>query len=841
MRDLIDVILDGSGFAQRVAAFQHAYQKSLEQTLGSILPKATPKERLLGLCHVVRHLLMNRWIDTQAEYHERNVKRLYYLSMEYLLGRLVKNALINLDLVDVCKAALEDLGLDMDELLELEPDPGLGNGGLGRLAACFLDSLSTLSLPVYGYGIRYEFGMFKQVISQMQQKELPDPWLRYGYPLEVEKQVHSYEVGFGGEAVFHEDQNGHIYSRWTPSQVILASPHDLPVPGFGTDNVNTLRLWSAESNEDFHFSIFNAGDFVGAVMKKVESEALSKVLYPNDSNPLGKALRLKQEYFLVSASLQDIMRRFKSANADLEQLPDKIVLQMNDTHPTLAVPELMRLLMDVEHLPWDKAWALTQKTIAFTNHTVMPEAMETWPVDMLREILPRHLQIIEEINRRFVASLRSRAQFDQAFIERVAIISYHGEAHVRMANMAVVASFSVNGVAALHTELLKSKIFPEFNRLYPKRFNNKTNGISPRRWLALSNPALAGAINEAIGDSWHTQLDQLKKLERFADDSAFHERLEGIRARNKEHLAQLIQAQCKESIDPKSIFDVQVKRIHEYKRQLLKLLECIHAYHELRDNFREDTVPRTVIFAGKAAPGYLMAKQVIQLIHHVAAVINNDPLTRDRLKLVFLPNYNVSLAETIIPAADLSQQISTAGTEASGTGNMKFCLNGAVIVGTLDGANIEIKEHVGDDQIYIFGHTVESLHELQARGYRPMDILAGDEGLGQVINSIRNGFFSRGDRDRYKSIVDSLLVYGDRFFHVADFGSYVKTMKTVSADFQNRPLWQRKSLLNLARVGWFSSDRTIEEYNRDIWGLERCSTRPRPPTLKRVESSENDE
>jgi len=828
MRDLVDVILDSSSFEEKVSAFQMAYRKSLEHTQGSILEKSAPREQLLGLCDTVRHLLMNRWIATQGQYFQANQKRLYYLSMEYLLGRLVKNALINLDLLQVGSQALHDLGLDLEAVCELEPDPGLGNGGLGRLAACFLDSLSTLSLPVYAYGIRYEFGMFRQVIEDQVQKERPDPWLRYGYPLEVEKNFHAYPVGFGGTTEFHENASGHLFAQWQAQQRVLAVPHDLPVPGYGTGNVNTLRLWAAAADEDFHFAIFDSGDYVGAVMDKVESEALSKVLYPNDSNYLGKVLRLKQQYFLVAASLQDILRRFKSGNASIYNLPDKVVIQLNDTHPTLAIPELMRLLIDIEGLDWEDAWNLTQRTIAFTNHTVMPEALECWPVSMFREFLPRHMQMIEEMNRRFVKQLKERPIYDQGFIDRVALISKGPHPDIRMANIAVTACFSVNGVAALHSQLLKEKVFPEFYSLFPQKFHNKTNGISPRRWLLLANPALSQLISESIGGQWVSDLESLRRLEPMVQDASFLDRMAAVKKRNKQTLADFVLQEIGETIDPSSLFDVQIKRIHEYKRQLLKLMHCIQHYHWLREDLNADVVPRTVIFAGKAAPGYRMAKLLINMIHAVAAVINRDPLTRDRFKLVFLPNYNVSLAEMIIPAADISEQISTAGTEASGTGNMKFCLNGALLLGTLDGANIEIRDHVGDENIFIFGHTVEQLRSLSAEGYQPQAWYQKHADVRSVLDTIRRGYYAKGDRDRFLPIWDSLMTYGDRFFHLADFPDYILANQEVDARYRDSQAWSRSALLNIARMGWFSSDRTVSEYTRDVWHLE-----PSPLTFRR--------
>jgi starch phosphorylase len=823
MRDLIEVILDHPSHDQKVLAFQSAFRSSLEHNLGSRLEKSTAREQLLGLCHTVRQLLMNRWIATQGAYVRSNSKRLYYLSMEYLLGRLVKNALIDLDLLEVSREALLALGLELDLIAELEMDPGLGNGGLGRLAACFMDSLATLNLPVYAYGIRFEFGMFRQVLDNGQQKELPDPWLRYGNPLEVEKHVHSFDVGFGGSSAFHENVQGQMVAGWDPEYRVVAVPHDLPVPGYGTSNVNTLRLWAAKADEEFHFSIFDSGDYVGAVMDKVESEALSKVLYPNDSNELGKLLRLKQQYFLVAASIQDILRRFKDSNESIYDLPEKVVIQLNDTHPTLAIPEMMRILMDSEGLPWEDAYALTQKTIAFTNHTVMPEALEIWPGEMFRKTLPRHFQIIEEMNRRFLGSLKQQPYYDQGFLERVAILGKAPQCDIRMANLAVIVSFSVNGVAALHTALLKEKIFPEFYSLFPEKFHNKTNGISPRRWLWIANPELSCLITDSLGhERWLTDLEQLRQLEKFQTDAGFLDQMGLIKRRNKAKLAAIIQRDTGEQIDPASLFDVQVKRIHEYKRQLLKILQCLHQYHHIRLHPAEQHQPRTVIFAGKAAPGYRMAKLIIEFIHAAAARINSDPMTAHLLKVVFLPNYNVSLAERIIPAADISQQISTAGTEASGTGNMKFCLNGALIVGTLDGANIEIKEHVGLDNIFIFGHDVNALRTLQREGYQPHRVYEQHDGLRMVLDEIRQGYFCRNDRERFTPIWDSLMTWGDHYFHLADFPDYLRCNTRVDEQYKDQNQWRRKALLNIARIGWFSSDRTVMDYTRDVWRFEPC-------------------
>jgi starch phosphorylase len=823
MRDIIDVILDHPSYAEKVAAFQITFRKSLEHNFGTVLEHSTAREQLLGLCHTVRELLMNRWIATQGTYFRSNGKRLYYLSMEYLLGRLVKNALINLDLLEVGREAMQGMGLDLDAIADLEVDPGLGNGGLGRLAACYLDSLSTLNLPAYGYGIRFEFGMFRQVIEKGAQKEVPDPWLRFGHPIEIEKNIHAYEIGFGGSSVFHENVQGHIFAAWEPEYRVLAVPHDLPVPGYGTHNVNSLRLWAAKADEEFHFNIFDAGDYVGAVMDKVQSEVLSKVLYPNDSNELGKLLRLKQQYFLVSASLQDILRRFKNSNDSILDLPNKVVIQLNDTHPTLAIPELMRLLIDEESLSWEEAYAITQQTIAFTNHTVMPEALECWPGSMFRQTLPRHYQIIEEMNRRFMRTLKDKPIYDRNFMDRVSILGQGPNPEVRMANLAVATSFSVNGVAALHTTLLKEKVFPEFNRIFPNKFHNKTNGISPRRWLRLANPELSALITDSLGhENWVTDLEQLQGLEKFVDDQNFLDRLSLIKRHNKERLATLIHQELGEKVDPNSMYDVLVKRIHEYKRQLLKILHCLHLYHELRINYDKQQQPRTVVFAGKAAPGYKMAKLIIQFIHAAAAMINRDPLTRDRLKVVFLPNYNVSLAERIIPAANLSEQISTAGTEASGTGNMKFCLNGALILGTLDGANIEIRDHVGQDNIFIFGHTVNELRTLQGQGYRPQEYYQKHENIRRILDEIQRGYFYRSDRERFKPIWDTLMTWGDHYYHLADFPDYVRCNEEVDRVYGDQKAWQQKSLMNIARIGWFSSDRAVQEYTRDVWHLHPC-------------------
>jgi glycogen phosphorylase len=797
----------------------------LEFTLAKDRYSMTQLDKYTALSYAVRDRLMERWLRTQDTYYKNDAKRVYYLSMEFLMGRALGNALVNLDLTDECRKALSELGYSLEDFLETEVDAGLGNGGLGRLAACFLDSMATLGIPGYGYGIRYEYGIFNQLIKNGEQVEQPDNWLRYGNPWEMARPEMTYPVNFYGVVVQYPDGHGGVSNSWVDTEKVLAMAYDTPIPGYGADNVNTLRLWSAKATQDFDFQYFNEGDYIRAVQAKSESETISKVLYPNDNRHSGKELRLKQEYFFVSATLQDIFRRYKKTRSDFDAFPDKVAIQLNDTHPAIAVAELMRLLVDQEKVSWGKAWEMTQATVGYTNHTVMPEALEKWSVGLLSDVLPRHLAIIYEINHRFLRGVRMRCPNDNALCERVSLIEEEipgvREKSVRMANLAIVGAHSVNGVAALHSEILKKDLFRDFVLLFPDRFNNKTNGITQRRWLKFCNPALAALITDAIGDGWCTNLYDLKRLVPLADDAEFRRRWREVKQTSKDGLARIIEGgqHRKVEIQRNSMFDCQVKRIHEYKRQLLNVLHVVTAYNRIRENPDGDFTPRTVIFAGKAAPGYRMAKLVIKLINSIADVVNNDRLVRDRLKVIFMPNYRVSLAEKLMPGADLSEQISTAGTEASGTGNMKFALNGALTIGTLDGANIEIMEEVKRENMFIFGLTADEVAELRPN-YRPRDIYESNDELRQVLDMIGTGYFSPLEINAFQPIVSSLLDGGDQYMLLADYAAYVQCQEAVSAAYLDEEDWTRKSIVNAACVGKFSSDRTIQEYAEEIWGAK---------------------
>jgi len=762
-----------------------------------------------ALAFAVRDRLMERWFKTQNTYYHQDAKRVYYLSLEFLMGRALRNNVLNLGAEDVYTQAMEQLGFRLEDIGEQEWDAGLGNGGLGRLAACILDAAATLELPFYGYGIRYEYGIFQQKILDGQQVEFPDGWLRYGNPWEIPRADAIFPVRFYGHTHGHVDADGHYRVEWRDAQEVWAMAYDTPVAGFRNGTVNTLRLWSAKSSREFDLAHFNSGEYVAAVEDKTLSENISKVLYPADDQSAGKELRLKQQYFFVSATLQDVVRRFKKRPSwRWEELPDKVAIQMNDTHPALVVPELMRVLVDQELLEWDMAWALTQQVCAYTNHTILPEAMEIWPMDLWRRLLPRHVEIVEEIDRRFRATVRQRYPFDDAKLQRLAIID-NGHS-VRMANLAIVGSHSVNGVAQLHTDILKASTFAEMNELFPGRINNKTNGITPRRWLLKCNPQLASLVTEAIGERWTRDLDALRDLERFATDTAFQERWTRIKSVNKEALAAWASLSQDFTLDPTFLFDVQVKRIHEYKRQLLNLLHVITLWNRLRDGV-DTGVPRAVLLGGKAAPAYWVAKQIIHLTHALARAIGADPAARGRLQVAFLPNYRVSLAELVFPAAELSEQISTAGTEASGTGNMKAALNGALTIGTLDGANIEIKEEVGDANIFIFGHTAEGIVGLRDSGYRSREWALGNPELHRAIETL-----SALDDGRFQSLANALLD-SDHYFHCADYASYLETQERVSATYARPTEWARMSILNVAGMGKFSIDRTVREYAREIW------------------------
>jgi starch phosphorylase len=744
--------------------------------------------------------------------------------MEFLPGRLLGDALINLGLYETARAAVKEMGHNFDDLLEMEADAGLGNGGLGRLAACYIDSMATLGIPGYGYGIRYEYGIFNQHIVEGFQTEAPDSWLRYGNPWEIERPEFIYKVQFYGHVKQTKLPGGKTSYEWTDTKDLVAMAYDTPVPGYGNNTVNNLRLWAGKSTREFDLGYFNSGHYDKAVSDKIESENISKVLYPRDDLQVGKELRLKQEYFLVSATLQDIVRRYKKGPINnFSNFHEKVAIQLNDTHPALAIPELMRILIDQEGIVWDKAWDIIRRVFAYTNHTVLPEALEKWPVSLLEYVLPRHLQIIFEINERFLNHVREVYAGDPNRARRMSIVEERIEKQINMANLAIIGSHSVNGVAALHTDILRNTIFKDFYSLWPQKFNNKTNGVTQRRWLKLCNPDLSELITSKIGDAWITDLTQLRGLEKFGVDEDFQQRWQAIKLANKKKLARYIQQTIAMEIDPNSIFDCQVKRIHEYKRQLLNVIHVVTLYHRLKMKKQRDIFPRTVLFAGKAAPSYTRAKQIIKLIHAIADTINNDPETNAYLKLIFVPNYSVSLAQLIIPAADVSEQISTAGMEASGTGNMKFALNGALTIGTLDGANVEIMEEVGRENIFIFGLTTDQVLNLRQAGYNPRSYYNGNRELRDVIDRISSGYFMESIPDYFKPFFDSLLDFGDYYMLLADYADYVRAQQDLSAAFRDRKKWTEMSILNVARIGKFSSDRSISEYASEIWNAEQVT------------------
>ncbi|WP_224982504.1 glycogen/starch/alpha-glucan phosphorylase [Geomonas agri] len=810
-----------------------SFLEHLEYTLGKDKYSATPYDRFNALAYAVRDYLVERWLDTQQAYYNSDNKRVYYMSMEFLMGRTLSNSLINLGLWEDFKDAITSLGNDFDQIVNEEQDAGLGNGGLGRLAACFLDSMATMSIPAYGYGIRYEYGIFRQHIIDGAQVEIPDNWLRYRNPWELDRQEHLHTVKFYGRVISTFDANGKLVREWVDTDDVMAMAYDTPIPGYQTQSVNTLRLWSAKSSREFDLKFFNEGNYIRAVEKKMQSETISKVLYPADNVVEGKELRFKQEYFLASATVHDVIYRFKKKHQDMRLLPDKVAIQLNDTHPTLAIPELMRVLMDVEGVDWEDAWEITKRTFAYTNHTILPEALEQWPVWFFEQILPRHLQIIYEINERFLKEIRERYPDEPDRLARMSIVEEHWERKIRMAHLAIVGSHSVNGVAALHTEILKNELFHDFYEMYPERFNNKTNGITQRRWLKMSNPALSGLIDEYIGEAWTTNLYELEKLRAIASDPEFIGRWNQVKRSNKEGLCRYIKQHNDIDVDPDSLFDVQVKRLHEYKRQLLNVLHIITLFNRIKDNPAAEVVPRTFIFAGKAAPAYAAAKLIIRLINAVAAVVNHDPDVAGRIKVVFLANYSVSLAEKIFPASDLSEQISTAGTEASGTGNMKFALNGALTIGTLDGANIEIMEEVGRENIFIFGMTAAEVSQLRARGYNPREYYNGNRELKQVLDMIASGFFCPWSPELFTPLTDSLLNLGDHYMLLADYASYVACQEQVAQLFKQPNEWARRAILNCAGMGKFSSDRTIDQYAREIWGIKPVDILPGAVELQR--------
>lgn len=802
-----------------VDSFREDIKQHLKYTLSKDKYSSTDWDNYRSVVLSVMDRLHDRWINTQQGYYKNDEKRVYYLSMEYLIGRLLDNMLVNLGMQDVAAEAMEDAGLDYDKVRSAEWDAGLGNGGLGRLAACFLDSMATLGIPAIGYGIRYDYGIFYQQIENGFQIEKPDLWLRYGNPWDVVRPKVQYEIPFYGQSKAYNDENGHVRFNWENTHDVLAVAYDTPIPGYKNDVVNNLRLWKASSSSSIDLKSFNQGEYINAVRDTQLNENISRVLYPNDKMFVGQELRLKQEFFLVMASMRDILRRFKKTNDDWRKLPEKVAIQCNDTHPNLAIPELMRVLVDEEGLSWELAWDITVKTMAYTNHTLLPEALEKWPVSLLRNLLPRHLQIIYEINRRFLQEVQAKIGDDRGKISRLSIVGEGENPVVHMASLGIVGSHKINGVAALHSDLIKKHLFRDFNDIFPERFTNKTNGITPRRWLRQCNRELADHITDQIGEGWVTDLDQLKKLEKFADDETFMKKFADIKQNNKQRMADYIEANRGITVNTKSMFDIQIKRIHEYKRQFMLTLYAITQYNRIKANPQGDFVPRTILVAGKAAPGYTMAKSFIKLMNDVGEKINNDPDVGDKLKFIFLENYSVTLAEKMIPSANLSEQISTAGFEASGTGNMKFALNGALTIGTLDGANVEIKEEVGDENIFIFGNDVDEVERLRLEGYNPWDYYNKHDELKTALDQIKNGFFNE-DKDLFKPIFDSLLHKGDYFLVLADYDAYVKKQAEVDELYKDQKAWNRMALLNTARVGKFSSDRTIRDYAEEIWDVE---------------------
>ena len=795
-------------------------QSHLKFSLARDTSTATNRDWWLATSKAVQSIIVERMIATQAVHYKKNAKRVYYLSLEFLMGRLFSNSLYSAGIFDEMVHALEELGLDAEQLRGEEYDMGLGNGGLGRLAACFLDSLATLDLPAIGYGIHYQYGLFKQEFRNGYQVEMPDAWMQYGTPWEIVRPEHSIEVKVYGyvENVF--DDRGNSIPRWNGWKKLQGIPYDIPIPGYGTGTVNYLRLWESRAAEDFDFEAFNRGGYDEAVREKNHSETISKVLYPNDKTESGKELRLLQQYFFVACSLKDIIRRFRKNNEDWQDFPEKVAIQLNDTHPAIAIVELMRLFVDEYGMAWDKAWGIVTRTFAYTNHTLLPEALEKWSVGLFRKVIPRHLDIIFEINKIFLDEVEKKWPGDVHKKQVLSLIEEGGTQMVRMANLSVVGSHSVNGVAALHTQLLKSDLFPEFDQLYPGKFNNKTNGITPRRWLLACNPRLSHLITSKIGDGWVRNLDELRKLEPLATDAEFQNDFMSVKHANKIDLARIIKEQCDVSVNPAALFDVQIKRLHEYKRQHLNLLHILGLYRRLLQNPSLDITPRVFIFAAKAAPGYDMAKCIIKAINAIGKCINNDKRIEDKLKVVFLPNYRVSLAQRIVPAADLSEQISTAGKEASGTGNMKLSLNGALTIGTLDGANVEIMEEVGEENIFIFGMTVDEVAALWKRGYHPQEFLDKNEELKAVVDWVGSNYFTPDEPHGVLSLLRDNLVYSDPFLCLPDYQAYCDAQIKVDAAYRDKARWAKMAILNTARMGKFSSDRTISEYARDIWKLD---------------------
>ncbi|KAM8807537.1 glycogen phosphorylase, liver form [Eudromia elegans] len=821
--------------AENVAELKKGFNRHLHFTLVKDRNVATPRDYYFALAHTVRDHLVGRWIRTQQHYYEKDPKRIYYLSLEFYMGRTLQNTMINLGLQNACDEAVYQLGLDIEELEEIEEDAGLGNGGLGRLAACFLDSMATLGLAAYGYGIRYEYGIFNQKIRDGWQVEEADDWLRHGNPWEKARPEYMLPVHFYGRV-----EHGPGGAKWLDTQVVLALPYDTPVPGYMNNTVNTMRLWSARAPNDFNLRDFNVGDYIQAVLDRNLAENISRVLYPNDNFFEGKELRLKQEYFVVAATLQDIIRRFKaskfgsteSVRTDFDSFPEQVAIQLNDTHPAMAIPELMRILVDIERLPWDKAWLLTTRTFAYTNHTVLPEALERWPVELVEKLLPRHLQIIYEINQRHLDRVAGLFPSDVGRLRRMSLVEEGGTKRINMAHLCIVGSHAVNGVAKIHSEIIRTQVFRDFAELEPGKFQNKTNGITPRRWLLLCNPGLAELIAERIGEDYVRDLSQLARLRALVEDDLFIREVAKVKQENKVKFALFLEKEYGVKINPSSMFDVHVKRIHEYKRQLMNCLHVITMYNRIRRDPAKLFVPRTVIIGGKAAPGYHMAKLIIKLINAVAHVVNSDAAVGSKLKVIFLENYRVSLAEKVIPATDLSEQISTAGTEASGTGNMKFMLNGALTIGTMDGANVEMAEEAGEENLFIFGMRVEDVAELDRKGYDAREYYERLPELKQAVDQIQSGFFSPAEPELFRDVVN-MLFHHDRFKVFADYEAYVQCQEKVSELYLDAKAWTRMAVRNIAASGKFSSDRTIKEYARDIWAVEPSDLRIPPPNEPR--------
>ncbi|OAN53128.1 glycogen phosphorylase [Paramagnetospirillum marisnigri] len=800
-----------------VESIKYALSSHLLYTVGKEPVNATARDWFMAAAHTVRDRVTEHWMPTLNRYYQDDRKRVYYLSMEFLIGRTLVNSLINLGIYDNVRTAITELGQDFDEVAAWEVEAALGNGGLGRLAACLLDSMATIGVAGFGYGIRYDYGMFTQHVEHGWQVESPENWLRYGNPWEFPRPGVIYPVRFGGKVIHYRDALGHARSQWVDAEEVMAMAFDVPVPGYGGKVVNNLRLWSAKSTREFDLKYFNAGNYIEAVRDKNESETLSKVLYPSDMTDRGKELRFKQEYFFVAASIQDILGRFRKSHSDWSLLPDKVAIQLNDTHPALVVAELMRVLVDEHQIEWSKAGDITRRCCAYTNHTLLPEALETWPVDLFQRVLPRHLEIVYQMNHEFLQGVRYRHPGDSELLRRVSLIAEEGGQRVRMAHLAVIGSHKVNGVAAIHTGLMKSTIFSDFEHLSPGKITNKTNGVTPRRWLLAANPRLSRLITEKIGDSWITDLDQLRKLEKLADNKAFRKAFAEVKRANKDSLAAMMSMRLGVDVDVESLFDVQVKRIHEYKRQLLNVLHVVTRYNRIRTNPLLNPVPRTVIIGGKAAPGYHIAKLIIKLINDIAEVVNNDPQVGRTLKVVFVPNYNVSTAELVMPAADLSEQISTAGTEASGTGNMKMSMNGALTIGTWDGANVEICEEVGEENMFLFGLTAQEVARRRMDGHDAQAAVAANPELAHALDLIGSGFFSPDQPDRHRQLVDILTSGGDHYLLTADYPLYMAAQDRVDQTYRDPEDWTRKAILNVARMGKFSSDRTVAEYAREIW------------------------